>query len=82
MVEYGPGAADPVHRHDAYAFVFVLEGSVVMQVEGGDEVVLEAGGRAESGNALWRNGTSLLAETGGINGHESPVIASRFARHL
>jgi len=43
MVEYGPGAADPIHRHDAHAFVYVLEGSVVMQVQGGDEVVLEAG---------------------------------------
>ena len=33
-VEYAPGGADPVHRHNAQAFVYVLEGSVVMQVKG------------------------------------------------
>jgi quercetin dioxygenase-like cupin family protein len=27
-VDYAPGGADPVHRHDASAFVYVLEGSV------------------------------------------------------
>ena len=42
-VEYPPGAADPVHRHDAYGFIYVLEGSVVMQVKGGKEVTLSAG---------------------------------------
>ena len=42
-VEYPPGGADPVHRHDAYAFVYVLEGSVVMQVKGGKEVTLTPG---------------------------------------
>ena len=42
-VEYPPGGADPVHRHDAYAFVYVLEGSVVMQVKGKDAVTLKAG---------------------------------------
>ncbi len=39
-VEYPPGGADPVHRHDAHAFVYVLEGSIVMQVKGGTEVTL------------------------------------------
>lgn len=34
-VVYPPGASDPVHRHDADAFVYVLEGSIVMQVKGG-----------------------------------------------
>ncbi len=34
-VEYAPGGSDPVHRHDAHAFVYVLEGSIVMQVKGG-----------------------------------------------
>lgn len=43
MVEYAPGAVDPVHRHDAHAFLYVLEGSVVMQVRGGDEVTLTPG---------------------------------------
>jgi quercetin dioxygenase-like cupin family protein len=43
LVEYGPGGSDPIHRHGAHAFVYVLDGSVVMQVEGGDEVTLKAG---------------------------------------
>ena len=42
-VEYPPGSTDPVHRHNAYAFVYVLEGSIVMQVRGGKEVTLTAG---------------------------------------
>jgi quercetin dioxygenase-like cupin family protein len=33
-VDYPPGAVDPVHRHDAHAFVYVLQGSIVMQVRG------------------------------------------------
>lgn len=43
IVEYPPGAVDPVHRHDAHAFVYVLEGSIVMGVRGGKEVTLKAG---------------------------------------
>jgi hypothetical protein len=42
-VEYPPGGSDPVHRHYAHAFVYVLEGSVVMQVKGGKEVTLTPG---------------------------------------
>ncbi|HET9446691.1 MAG TPA: cupin domain-containing protein [Steroidobacteraceae bacterium] len=42
-VEYPPGAVDPVHRHDAHAFVYVLEGTIVMQVKGGKEVTLKPG---------------------------------------
>jgi quercetin dioxygenase-like cupin family protein len=42
-VEYPPGGSDPVHRHNAHAFVYVLEGSVVMQVKGGKEVTLTPG---------------------------------------
>jgi quercetin dioxygenase-like cupin family protein len=42
-VEYPPGSSDPVHRHYAHAFVYVLEGSIVMQVKGGKEVTLTAG---------------------------------------
>lgn len=42
-VEYPPGASDPIHRHNASAFVYVLEGSIVMQVKGGKEVTLTAG---------------------------------------
>lgn len=42
-VEYPPGASDPIHRHNADAFVYVLEGSIVMQVRGGKEVTLTPG---------------------------------------
>jgi len=42
-VEYAPGGSDPVHRHDAHAFVYVLEGSIVMQVKGEKEVTLTPG---------------------------------------
>lgn len=42
-VEYAPGGADPVHRHNADAFVYVLEGSVVMQLKGGKPVTLTPG---------------------------------------
>ena len=42
-VEYPPGSADPIHRHYANAFVYVLEGSIVMQVRGGKETVLTPG---------------------------------------
>ena len=43
MVEYPPGGADPVHRHNAHGFIYVLEGSVVMQVKGGKETTLTPG---------------------------------------
>jgi len=42
-VEYAPGGADPVHRHNANAFVYVLEGSIVLQVKGGTQVTLNPG---------------------------------------
>ena len=42
-VEYPPGGADPVHRHDADAFVYVVEGEIVMGVRGGKPVTLKAG---------------------------------------
>lgn len=43
IVEYPPGSVDPIHRHNAHAFVYVLEGSIVMQVKGGKEVTLTPG---------------------------------------
>lgn len=43
IVEFPPGGADPVHRHDASAFVYVLEGTVEMQMEGGEKVTLQPG---------------------------------------
>ncbi|MFL6302643.1 MAG: cupin domain-containing protein [Candidatus Sulfotelmatobacter sp.] len=42
-VVYPPGSSDPIHRHNADAFVYVLEGSIVMQVKGGKEVTLTPG---------------------------------------
>jgi quercetin dioxygenase-like cupin family protein len=42
-VEYPPGGSDPIHRHNANAFVYVLEGSIVMQLQGGKETTLKPG---------------------------------------
>src|SRR5437016_13066164 len=42
-VEYPPGSVDPIHRHNAHGFIYVLEGSIVMQVRGGKEVALTPG---------------------------------------
>lgn len=42
-VEFAPGWEDPVHRHHAPAFVYVLEGSIIMAVKGGKEVTLTPG---------------------------------------
>ena len=42
-VEYPPGSSDPIHRHNAHAFIYVLEGSIVMQVRGGKETILTPG---------------------------------------
>jgi len=43
VVEYPPGNTDPIHRHNAHGFIYVLEGSVVMQVKGGKQVTLTSG---------------------------------------
>ena len=43
IVDQPPGGSDPMHRHNADAFVYVLEGSIVMQVKGGKEVTLGPG---------------------------------------
>jgi quercetin dioxygenase-like cupin family protein len=42
-VEYPPGASDPIHRHNARAFLYVLEGTILMQVKGAAPVTLTAG---------------------------------------
>ena len=42
-VEHVPGGSSAAHRHNAHAFVYVLEGSVVMQLKGGKEVTLTPG---------------------------------------
>jgi len=43
LVEYPPGSSDPIHRHNAHAFVYVLEGTIIMQLRGGKEVTLTPG---------------------------------------
>lgn len=43
LVDYPPGCVEHVHRHDAHAFVYVLEGEIVMGVRGGKEVTLKPG---------------------------------------
>ena len=43
VVDYPPGSTDPIHRHNAHAFIYVLEGSIVMQVKGGKETTLTPG---------------------------------------
>lgn len=42
-VTYPAGVASAPHRHDAHTFVYVLEGSVVMQVAGGQALTLGPG---------------------------------------
>src|SRR6476660_7376350 len=42
-VVYPPGSTDPIHRHNAHGFIYVLKGSIVMQVRGGKEVTLTPG---------------------------------------
>ena len=42
-VDYAPGAMDPVHTHHAQALVYVLQGSIVMQVKGAAPVTLTPG---------------------------------------
>jgi quercetin dioxygenase-like cupin family protein len=42
-VEFAPGEIDAIHRHNAHVFVYVLKGTVVMQVKGGMELTLRPG---------------------------------------
>lgn len=43
IVDYPPGGSSAMHRHNADVFVYVMEGSVVMQVRGGKQMTLTAG---------------------------------------
>src|SRR5215468_4925033 len=43
MVEHAPGGSNPAHRHNAHAMLYVLEGSVIMQLKGGKQVTLKPG---------------------------------------
>ena len=64
-VEYPPGSVDPIHRHNAHAFVYVLEGSIIMQVKGGKEVTLTPGQTFYEGpddvHVVGRNASSTKA---------------------
>jgi quercetin dioxygenase-like cupin family protein len=64
-VEYPPGSVDPIHRHNAHAFVYVLEGSIIMQVKGGKEVTLTPGQTFYEGpddvHVVGRNASSTRA---------------------
>jgi quercetin dioxygenase-like cupin family protein len=42
-VHFPAGFSSPIHRHNAQVSVYVLEGSVVMQVKGGKEITLRPG---------------------------------------
>ena len=42
-VDYAPGGSDPIHRHNASVFVYVLKGRITMQVEGDAPVTLHEG---------------------------------------
>jgi quercetin dioxygenase-like cupin family protein len=42
-VDHPPGGVDAVHRHNASVFVYMLEGSMVMQIKGDKEVILHPG---------------------------------------
>ena len=61
-VEKAPGGSDPIHRHNAQGFIYVLEGSIVMQVQGGKEVTLTPGQTFYEGpddiHAVGRNASS------------------------
>ena len=62
MVEYPPGSTDPIHRHNAHGFIYLLEGSIVMQVRGWKEVTLTPGQTFYEGptdvHAVGRNGSN------------------------
>jgi quercetin dioxygenase-like cupin family protein len=62
-VEYPPGGSDPIHRHNAHGFIYVLEGSVVMQVKGGKETTLTPGQTFYEGpddvHVVGRNASSI-----------------------
>ena len=42
-VEHAPGGSTAIHRHDAHAFAYVLEGSVVQQMKGGQQITVTPG---------------------------------------
>ena len=66
-VDYPPGAVEHVHRHDAYAFVYVLEGTIVEQVRGGKEVTLTPGQTSTKGPTMCTRSGATRARPGRQN---------------
>src|SRR5438094_564989 len=69
-VEHAPGGSSAIHRHNAHAFVYVLEGSVVMQLKGGQQVTLTPGQTFYEGpddDVAWANGM----DGGHVHGREA-----------
>src|SRR5580704_6057302 len=68
IVEYPPGSTDPIHRHNAHGFIYVLEGSIVMQVRGGKEVTVTPGQTFYEGpddvHVVGRNASKTKPEIG------------------
>jgi quercetin dioxygenase-like cupin family protein len=73
-VEYAPGGLNAIHRHNAHAFVYVLEGPVVMQLKGGKQVTLPPGQSFYEGpddvHLVDRTSSSKPAKKYGDNKHE------------
>ena len=65
IVEYAGGASSPSHRHDAHVFVYVLEGSLEMQVAGQPEVTLKAG------DTFYENPTDVHVKSANASATES-----------
>jgi glyoxylate utilization-related uncharacterized protein len=61
-VEYPPGGSDPIHRHNAAVFVYVLEGSVVMQLGGGEETTLTPGQTFYEGPMMFTSFRGMQAQ--------------------
>src|ERR671916_2531790 len=60
-VEHAPGGSTAIHRHNAHAFVYVLEGSVVMQLKGGQQVTLAPGQTFYEGRTMFMSSTATRA---------------------
>jgi Cupin domain len=71
-VDYPPGAVEHIHRHDAYAFVYVLEGTIVEQVRGGKEVTLTPG-------QTFYESLTMCTRSGAMRARRSSKIPRRHA---
>src|SRR4029077_16586219 len=77
-VDYPPGGADPVHRHNASAFVYVLEGSIVMQMKGGEKVTSIGGTRSTKTRQAFTSSEKMRATR---NPRNSSFFWSRTKAH-